>query len=513
MSVDLFDVNIYRLANPDLIQQGLTTDEQLRNQFNQAGANQGRFFSLFADLSVYQSFNPDLTAAGLTTNKQLYDHLEKVGVAEGRRFGDFDLGFYLQKNNDVSIAFQGSHEKAMQHLQTIGLKEGRQFSPTIDIKYYLEANPDVNKAVGGDPVQGLIHLEFYGLGEGRKFSPFVDLNLYLALNPDLKDIPVAFSLRNLANKGLGEGRRFSQSFDTTYYGNNNPDLLTAYAASRGLRTDAVLANQTEKESYNTFLVWHFETKGIDEGRRSSAEFDVNYYRRQNPDLANLTNKQLYEHFRSFGLNEARQFSDRYDASYYRTVSSAPDRQNLSLEKLYEYYLTTGSKKELAVRQLPATGTPTNINIGNSGITSITDALTGTSAPNPTRQGSYSRDYLLNGITVGQQVQIDMTANYDTYLQLVDAVTGQVIAQNDNIGATNLSSRLNFTVSSGLNYIVRASSIDANAIGAYTVTTSVRSSGGTIAPSLLANSIFATDSNSNSLLAPSMALTNGQVEIA
>ncbi|MDF5730123.1 MAG: hypothetical protein PUP92_19440 [Rhizonema sp. PD38] len=42
MTINLFDVNFYRAANPDLVAAGLTTDTQLSQHFQNFGLNEGR---------------------------------------------------------------------------------------------------------------------------------------------------------------------------------------------------------------------------------------------------------------------------------------------------------------------------------------------------------------------------------------------------------------------------------------------------------------------------------------
>ena len=183
MSVNLFDANFYRAANPDLA--GLN-DAQAFSHFQTNGLDEGRAFSPFANLNFYRSSNPDLAAVGLNTNRQLYDHLQNSGVAEGRRFSQFvDINYYLGVNPDLSQAFVGNREQALEHLRGFGVNEGRSFSPFVDLGYYLSTNSDLNQAFGGNRAPALEHLEIFGLDEGRQFSPAFDVNFYRNTYPDL----------------------------------------------------------------------------------------------------------------------------------------------------------------------------------------------------------------------------------------------------------------------------------------------------------------------------------------
>ncbi len=99
--------------------------------------------------------------------------------------------------------------------------------------------------------------------------------------------------------------------------------------------------------------------------------------------------------------------------------------------------------------------------------SINGTLSSSDPTNPTRSGRYRDDYRLTGISAGQQIQLDLTsAGFDTFLELVNASTGAVIASNDDFSGTN--SRITFTVQSGVSYIVRVTSYATNATGSYTV---------------------------------------------
>ena len=183
MSVNLFDANFYRAANPDLAS---LNNDQAFSHFQNSGLDEGRAFSPFANLNFYRSSNPDLATAGLNTNRQLYDHLQNSGVAEGRRFSQFvDINYYLGVNPDLNQAFMGNREQALDHLRGSGVNEGRSFSSFVDLGYYLSTNSELNQALGGNRALALEHLEIIGLEEGRQFSPAFDVNFYRNAYPDL----------------------------------------------------------------------------------------------------------------------------------------------------------------------------------------------------------------------------------------------------------------------------------------------------------------------------------------
>ena len=217
MAVNLFDVNFYRTANPDLAAAGLTTDAQLNSHFQNSGINEDRLFSLFANLNLYRSSNPDLATAGLNTNSQLFNHLQNNGVAEGRRFSEFvDINYYLSVNPDVNQAFGGNTEQAFEHLRSFGVNEGRSFSPFIDLSYYLRVNPDVDQAFGDNRGGVLQHLELSGLNEARLFSPVFEVNYYRNTYPDLASAGLTTNIalfNHWVNYGAEIERRFGTSLD------------------------------------------------------------------------------------------------------------------------------------------------------------------------------------------------------------------------------------------------------------------------------------------------------------
>ncbi|GAA6616820.1 PPC domain-containing protein [Scytonema sp. NUACC26] len=279
MSVNLFNANFYRAANPDLA--GFDNN-QLHSHFQNYGLNEGRHFSPLIDLNFYRASNSDLANFN---NSQAYEHLQNYGIQEGRKFSLlFDFNFYRTNNGDlVSL----NNEQLFEHLQNYGLSEGREFSSFVNLNFYRSVNSDLS---GFNNNQALQHFVNYGLEEGRRFSPFIDLNIYRAVNPDL--LAVGFNntqlLQHLETFGVTEGRRLSVSFNSNYYRNIHSDLI------------AVGFN-------NTQAFEHFQKYGLQEGRASSEFFNVSYYLANNSDLKalNFSNQQAQQHFEIFGFLENR----------------------------------------------------------------------------------------------------------------------------------------------------------------------------------------------------------------
>ncbi|MEG5079726.1 hypothetical protein QUB53_03565 [Microcoleus sp. AT8-B4] len=109
---------------------------------------------------------------------------------------------------------------------------------------------------------------------------------------------------------------------------------------------------------------------------------------------------------------------------------------------------------------------TNISLGQT----IDESLSSTDLENPKKLGSFSDDYTLSGFSNWQQVQVNMDSTaIDSYLQLVNASTGEVIAFNDDLGSS-LNSQLSFTKYPGIDYTIRATSSNSGVTGNYTLKT-------------------------------------------
>ncbi|NJL51873.1 MAG: hypothetical protein HC930_05920 [Hydrococcus sp. SU_1_0] len=97
---------------------------------------------------------------------------------------------------------------------------------------------------------------------------------------------------------------------------------------------------------------------------------------------------------------------------------------------------------------------------------LISTLTDSDLLNPTLVGSYSDDYQLIDVIVGQVITIALTSDdYDTYLQLINADTEEVITGDDD-GGEGTNSKLSFVAVEGINYLVRVSGYDETELGTY-----------------------------------------------
>ena len=93
--------------------------------------------------------------------------------------------------------------------------------------------------------------------------------------------------------------------------------------------------------------------------------------------------------------------------------------------------------------------------------------------NPLRNRSFSEDFRLTNLPSGKEVAINLkSGNFDTYLQLINRQTGQVVTENNdvlNASPPTKDSQINFTPEAGVEYIVRVTSSAENTTGNYTLT--------------------------------------------
>jgi len=110
----------------------------------------------------------------------------------------------------------------------------------------------------------------------------------------------------------------------------------------------------------------------------------------------------------------------------------------------------------------------NITLGQT----IDESLSSTDLENPLGLGNFSDDYTLSGFSNWQQVQVNLDSTaIESYLQLINASTGELIAFDDDVIQGSKDSQLKFTVVPGVNYAIRATSLYANETGNYTIKTS------------------------------------------
>jgi hypothetical protein len=487
---DLFDVNYYRQANPDLAAAGLTTDQQLQLHFQQVGLNEGRPFSPIVNLNFYRQAYPDLKAAGLTTNKQLFEHLQNYGLQEGRRFSPFiDLEYYLEVNPDLQQAFKGNLEQAYDHLLQFGLAEQRKLSPFYDPNYYLKNNPDL-LAAGLRGRQLLEHLENLGLAESRPFSPAFDVQFYRNANPDLRAARLNNRqlLEHFESTGIKEGRASKDNFNVRAYLEASPDLQAAgfnfeRAYKHYITTGIREPRRTLKNG--SFLTGSEVADFIlgDNTIQGNLSFQDKINPRQQGTFAKdyilddvTAGQQVQVTLTSTEFTPRLELVDALTGDAIPTGTDSSSALNFTAQQGVRYAIrvTSDPAKLAATGNFTLTADASNPIVASLAVSSsLSNALATTDLHNPTRPGTYSDDYRLTGVSGGQIVQISAnSAQFETYLQVTDALTGEPVAEGRDFGRArgDLNSAVTFSADAGTDYIVRVTSFNENATGSYSLNT-------------------------------------------
>lgn len=176
-----FNEKYYLEQNPDVagaVAAGVFTSGLAH--FEKFGKSEGRIASKFLDLEVYKKANPDLADAGLTSNEALRYHFYEYGMREGRTAVNpeiFDLGVYKSSNADLVDAGL-SDNQIIHHFYQYGYSEGRtanaNYDPTAYVNNYNDLQNQLGKpgginGFGQDKINesGWYHYLNYGIYEGR----------------------------------------------------------------------------------------------------------------------------------------------------------------------------------------------------------------------------------------------------------------------------------------------------------------------------------------------------------
>ena len=154
----------YLDINPDLRKNGIVTEQQAIDHWNQYGKLEGRTY--FFDWQYYLDSYPDLRQNGIITEQQAIDHWNKHGKKEERTHF-FDWINYLDFNPDLRQNGIHTEEQAKQHWNTYGKQEGRVLYCNLDWEFYIDKYPDLRESIVTEQ-QAIDHWNKYGKQEGRQ---------------------------------------------------------------------------------------------------------------------------------------------------------------------------------------------------------------------------------------------------------------------------------------------------------------------------------------------------------
>ena len=169
----------------------------------------------------------------------------------------------------------------------------------------------------------------------KDYASIYNYDYYVSHNVDLAGYSKDQAFQHFLQHGMPEGRQASEEFNVFYYRANNPDLADS------------LGNDL------TAYYIHYKDHGKQEGRDGrtyaqltryngqdySAVYDRNYYLENNPDLSGVYVSNDYytiQHFVEHGMAEGRQGCENFNAFYYR--ANNPDLADWLGNNLKEYYI-------------------------------------------------------------------------------------------------------------------------------------------------------------------------------
>jgi hypothetical protein len=270
----------------------------------------------------------------------------------------FDPTYYVNNNLDLKSVFGDNQIAAFNHFVTKGMNEGRQASANFNVTSYRNRYADLRWAFGTTLPAYYAHFATTGNAEGRvatgnvtllpvttfggiDYSNVYDFSTYLTNNMDIKN---TFSnddtgaLVHFVTKGMNEGRQASANFNVASYMGRYPDLRAALGT-------------TNLRAYYI----HFMVSGKPEGRIAtgnylggttvfnktdySAIYGFDYYEKNNSDIQKtfgLNDSAALQHFINTGMSEGRQGSS--DFSVYAYKARYPDLVQAFGNNLKSYYI-------------------------------------------------------------------------------------------------------------------------------------------------------------------------------
>ena len=146
-----------------------------------------------------------------------------------------------------------------------------------------------------------------------------DRDYYRQVNPDLAGLDDVQAYLHFNSLGLDEGRKFSRYIDLDDYG-----LIYPPFKSGGKTLFSLIVNKLINDGW---------------GLISPYLGNIVFYWQDNPDLHHLNGEQVFEHLMNFGIAEGRRVSEHIDITYYKSVN--PDLSHLSNEEALEHLVNFG----------------------------------------------------------------------------------------------------------------------------------------------------------------------------
>uniref|UniRef100_UPI0013DBD119 N-acetylmuramoyl-L-alanine amidase family protein n=1 Tax=Sharpea azabuensis TaxID=322505 RepID=UPI0013DBD119 len=268
------------------------------------------FISNPNELGHYLSSEDKLKALGRADARGINNYYATHAPVREVRESDYalvyDYNYYINKYSDLKNAYGTNRNAAFNHFLSYGMKEGRQGNAKFNVSYYKQNYTDLQKAFGNNLQAYYEHYISYGHNEGR----ITDKLINNANTGDRNTAPIV-------NKTVYQGVDYAPVYDADYYYKNNADVQ----------------KQFKSDDY-TGLLKNFVEKGMAQGQRASANFDVTSYRLQYPDLRAAFGNNLkayYMHYITYGKREKRKTTGTT-----QMVGSVTKLNGVDYSSIYDY---------------------------------------------------------------------------------------------------------------------------------------------------------------------------------
>ncbi|HEY9809396.1 MAG TPA: pre-peptidase C-terminal domain-containing protein [Halomicronema sp.] len=425
--------------------------------------------NLSADVDVV--LGKDLDSNGFIDFDEEIDTSEQEGTVDESLNAKLTPGNYLV---DVYLFEEGNTT------YNLDLSLNSFATPTEALGQSLAGATNVGTLNGIDPLTGTLNnakpsdIYRFNLDESRDFSIFLDgvsadSNLQLIQDFNNNQIidngeVINTSVASSTNAGViaytnqqagtyfariqsGNPTNYNLSLEAPGSGNTGNEIVTAISANESIQDNLLLS-----ASPNTLIpgavFYDYQLTDIVGNQQvnislTSTEFDPAL------QLINAeTGELIAQNDNSNGTNAALSFTVDPNIDYRILVTSFAGEGN----NTGAFNLTTTSSTFS----------------GNLGLGQTQNGLLATSDLND--DAIFFDEYQLTGITPGQAVELSVNSTeFDTYLELVDANTGLVVAENDDISnPTNRNSTISFIADPGESFIARVTTFDSNATGNYSL---------------------------------------------
>lgn len=171
----LFDAEIYRHLNPDVVKVYGTDAASLKKHWEKYGKTENRIASLLFDPEYYLAHNKDVANAfGRYNYAAAYNHFVQYGAFQGRQSSIFYHGnFFKDEHPDLQKAYGNDMPRYMRcfKLYTVYGNQWRNASAEFDVEAYRDNYQYLEDAYGDEAIRYFRHWLLYGSKEGLNPLP------------------------------------------------------------------------------------------------------------------------------------------------------------------------------------------------------------------------------------------------------------------------------------------------------------------------------------------------------